>query len=357
MDLIRAEEQVARVVGAAARVDPTGGGTHREVGGRPPEEATVVRAPVGIVAYEAADLTVAVGAGTTVAHLSEVLAAEGQECALDPRDPTATVGGTIASGLSGPRRSRVGPLRDQVLEVRFATADGRLVRGGGPTVKNVTGYDIPRLLVGSLGTIGVLTRVILRCRPRPAAVWWGASHDAPDAVRARCLRPATVLWDGEVTRVQLEGHPTDVETEATEAGLEGAEPFSWPVGEHRGRASVAPGRVVELGRALSTIGGVRWVAEIGVGTVHVATDSETALGAARVHAHDCGGWLLREAGAPGLDGFGVDMPNQAVLARVKAAFDPTGKLAPGRLPLLRSPARQHGEMCPGEVRPGEVRPS
>ena len=351
MDLIHAEEEVARVVGAAERVDPTGGGTHREVGGHPPEEATVVRAPAGIVAYDAADLTVAVGAGTTVAELSDALAVAGQECALDPRDPTATVGGTIASGLSGPRRPRVGPLRDQVLEVRFATADGRLVRGGGPTVKNVTGYDIPRLLVGSLGTIGVLTRVILRCRPLPASVWWGASDDAPDTVGARCLRPATVVWDGAVTLVRLEGHSADVEAEATEAGLEGAEPFSWPTGEHRGRASVAPGRVVELGRALSTIGGVRWVAEIGVGTVHVASDSEAALGQARVRAQDCGGWLLREAGAPGLDGFGVEMANQAVLTRVKAAFDPTGKLAPGRLPFPAPLARGHGEFGRDEVRP------
>jgi len=351
VDLIQAEEEVARLVGAAARVDPTGGGTHREVGGRPPEEATVVRAPAGIVSYDAADLTVAVGAGTTVAELAAVLATAGQECALDPRDPAATVGGTIASGLSGPRRARVGPLRDQILEVRFATADGRLVRGGGPTVKNVTGYDIPRLLVGSLGTIGVLTRLILRCRPRPAAVWWGVSDDAPDAVRARCLRPATVAWDGAVTRVRLEGHPADIETEATGAGLEAAEPLSWPVGEHRGRASVAPGRVVDLGHVLATTEGVRWVAEIGVGTVHVAADSEAALGAARAHARRCGGWLLREAGAPGLDGFGIDLPNEALVARVKVAFDPTGKLAPGRLPLPEPPSRAHGAAPPGEVRP------
>jgi glycolate oxidase FAD binding subunit len=346
VDLIQAEEEVARVVGAASRVDPTGGGTHREVGGLPPEEATVVRAPVGVVTYDAADLTVAVGAGTTVAELTEVLATAGQECALDPRDPTATVGGTIASGLSGPRRPRVGPLRDQVLEVRFATADGRLVRGGGPTVKNVTGYDIPRLLVGSLGTIGVLTRLILRCRPVPASVWWGVSDDAPDAVRARFLRPATVAWDGAVTRVRLEGHPADVETEAAGAGLEAAEPFTWPVGEHRGRASVAPGRVVELARALEAANGVRWVAEIGVGTVHVATDSEAAFGAARADAQRCGGWLLREAGAPGLDGFGIDLPNAALLARVKGAFDPTGKLAPGRLPIPESPSQVRGEVRP-----------
>lgn len=333
MDLIAAEREVARVVGAAARVDPRGTGTHRAVGGVPPVDATVVRAPAGIVTYDAADLTVAVGAGTTVVDLAAVLAEAGQECALDPRDPSATVGGTLAAGLSGPRRARVGPLRDQLLEVRFAMADGRLVRAGGPTVKNVTGYDLPRLLVGSLGTIGVLTRVILRCRPQPAQVWWGASTDDPGEVRARCHRPATVAWDGTSTRVCLEGHPADVDAEARAAGLEASTPVEWPVGEHRGRASVAPDRISELGRALEGVGGVRWVAEVGVGTVHVATDAEGALGAAREHALHLGGWLLREAGAPGLDGFGIDLPNGALQARVRAEFDPTGKLAPGRMPI------------------------
>ena len=113
-----------------------------------------------------------VGAGTTCAELDAVLAERGQECPLDPRDATATVGGVIACGLSGVRRLRHGPLRDQVLEVRFVTADGRLVKAGGPTVKNVTGYDLPRLLVGSFGTLGLLSQVTLRCRPIAKARAW-----------------------------------------------------------------------------------------------------------------------------------------------------------------------------------------
>ncbi len=347
-DLLVAEQAVADAVGRAARVDPRGAGTHREVGGPPPAGATVVRAPSGIVAYDAADLTVTLGAGTTVAELAAILDPEGQECALDPRDPAATVGGTLAAGMSGPRRARVGPLRDQVLEVRFATADGRLVRGGGPTVKNVTGYDLPRLLVGSLGTIGVLTRVILRCRPRPARVWWGASAEDPDALRRRCHRPATVAWDGAITRVRLEGHPDDVEAEARAAGLESAAAVDWPVGEHRGRISVPPGRVVALGRALQALHGVRWLAEAGIGTVHVAADAEGALAAARRQAGAHGGWLLREAGAPGLDGFGVELPSPDLHERLRAQFDPTGKLAPGRLPIAR-PGSNPQAQVDGEI--------
>ena len=104
--------------------------------------AVEVRAPVGVIAYEPADMTITVGAGTSFDTVDGVLAEHGQECALDPRSRAATIGGILACGLSGVRRLRHGPVRDHVLEVRFETGDGRLVKGGGPTVKNVTGYDL-----------------------------------------------------------------------------------------------------------------------------------------------------------------------------------------------------------------------
>jgi len=337
MDLTPAELEVAHAIAAAPAVDPMGSGTHREVGGPPPIAAAPVRAPGGLVAYDPADLTVCVGAGTTVAELGALLADEGQECALDPRDSSATVGGTLASGLSGLRRLRVGPLRDQVLEVRFATGDGRLVRGGGPTVKNVTGYDLPRLMVGSLGTLGVLTRVILRCRSLPARRWWGASSEAPGVVAARCYRASAVVWDGAVTRVLLEGNPDDVDAIATAAGLSDCSAPRLPEGPHRGRASVPAASVESFTSSFATFDGVRWLAEIGVGTVHVAADTEAPLARVRGAAHDARGWMLREAGAPGLDGFGVEPANSTLMARLQAAFDPSGKLAPGRMPATRPP--------------------
>ncbi|MEX2267598.1 MAG: hypothetical protein WEA75_02830, partial [Acidimicrobiia bacterium] len=201
-------------------------------------------------------------------------------------------------------------------------------------VKNVTGYDMPRLLVGSLGTLGVLTRVILRCQPRPPEVRWGRTDEPPDAVRARCFRPSAVLWDGVTTSVLLEGHPDDVEQQRGEAGVEPLEaPPRLPDGEHRGRASVPPAQIGALGRALGALGNVRWLAESGVGTVHIACDEEGGLAAARRVAESTGGWLLREAGAPGLDGFGVGLPNAQLMTRIKHGFDPRGKFAPGRLPF------------------------
>lgn len=339
---LAAEEAVAAAVGAATVVDPVGAGTQREVGG-PVPAGTEVRAPSGIVAYDPAELTVTAGAGTSVEELDAALAAHGQECVLDPRDRRATLGGLLAVGLSGPRRLRYGPLRDRVLEVRFATADGRLVRGGGPTVKNVTGFDMPRLLVGSFGTLGVLTRVILRCQPRPQFRHWYRAPGEPEAVRVACLAPSTITWGPSGTWVLLEGHPDDVAAQAAAADLVAVpdDGPAWPDAPHRGRVSVSPGRLREVEGGLGALDGVTWLAEWGVGTVHVGAATGDGLAAARHVADAAGGWLLREAGAPALDGFGVALPAAEVMARVKTAFDPTGKLAPGRLPVPR-PASARG---------------
>jgi glycolate oxidase FAD binding subunit len=342
VDLIEAEQRVADAVRDARYVDPVGSETHREVGGPPPRDAVAIGAPAGIVSYEPADLTVCAGAGTTVEELDAILAEAGQESALDPRDPKATIGGTLAVGLSGIRRLRVGPVRDQVLEVRFATADGRLVRGGGPTVKNVTGYDLPRLLVGSFGTLGVITRVILRCRPRPACRAWYGTDDGPWAVRARAFRPSTILWDGRSTSVLLEGNPDDVAAEASRGGLTPCNAPLLPEGAHRGRASLPPNEVGAFAAALTTSGGVWWSAEIGIGTVHLAADDPRSLARARDDAARAGGWMLRETGAPDMDGFGVELPNAGLMAKVHAAFDPDGKLAPGRLRFTQPLAEGDG---------------
>jgi len=329
---------------AADAVVPVGARTQWEVG-NPTTGGIEVRAPAGVLAYDPAELTVTAGAGTTVAELDAVLGEAGQECPLDPRSPEATVGGVLAAGLSGQRRLRFGPLRDRVLEVRFVTADGRLVKGGGPTVKNVTGFDLPRLLVGSLGTIGLLVRVTLRCQPRPPSVRWMVTGGDPFDARQRMFRPSCVAWDGTTTHVLLEGHPDDVVAEAAAAGLEadtgrdepGGGP-SWPDGPHRGRISVRPSRLRDLAPALDGVAGLRWLAEVGVGTVHVAAGDPAELVAARDVAAAHGGWLLREGGAPGVDGYGATLPNLGIVERIRTAFDPTGKLSPGRLPGVSTPA-------------------
>ena len=331
-------EEIAAVVAEARAIVPVGAGTHREVGG-PVPFGTPVRVPAGIVAYDPAELTVTVGAGTSVADLRDALGAAGQECPLDPRDEQATVGGLIACGLSGHRRLRYGPMRDAVLEVRLVMADGSLVRGGAPVVKNVTGYDLPRLIVGSLGTLAVIVQATFRCRPLPATSVWATIDAPPEVVRTRAFAPSTLLWDGACTRYLLEGDARDVDVQLAAVGGSVVDPtpgtaLRWPDGPNRGRISIRPGAVAELGRALDGVTGCRWIAEAGVGTVHVAADNTAALAEARTVAHAAGGWLLRESGGgDGFDGFGRPLPDLAIARRLKAAFDPTGKLSPGRLPL------------------------
>ena len=209
----------------------------------------------------------------------------------------------------------------------------RVVKAGGPTVKNVSGFDLPRLLVGSFGTIGVLVQVTLRCQPRAATAEWFSTSADPFAARRALYRPSCIAWDGRTTHVLLEGVAADVDAERSRIGApaeRGAAP-TWPDGRHRGRISVRPSAVRGLADPLDATG-VRWLAEVGVGTVHVATDDERVLARARATAEAAGGWLLREAGAPDLDGFGRTLPNARLAERIRVAFDPTGKCAPGHLP-------------------------
>jgi glycolate oxidase FAD binding subunit len=332
-------ETIAQTVATADSVVVVGAGTHRDIGGPVIVDATEVRAPSGIVSFEPADMTVTVLAGTSVAELDAALSEHGQECPLDPRDDAATVGGVLASGLSGHRRLRLGPVRDRVLEVRFVTGDGNIVRGGGPTVKNVTGYDLPRLLVGSLGTLGVVVQVTLRTLPRPESSSWSVTDLTPDELRARLFKPSCLLWGDHRTHVLLEGHPDDIASEEAAAGLEpvDAPPDAHVELDHRGRASVRPGALTALAHRLDDLD-CQWRAEGGVGTVHISAPVESGLADARVAVEAEGGWLLREAGAPNLDPFGVSWPNATVSERIKDAFDPAGKLNPGRLPFVRSAA-------------------
>jgi glycolate oxidase FAD binding subunit len=326
-------DELAASVRVAGMVVPVGGRTHWEVGGPAPAAGDELRAPAGIVDYDPAELTVTLGAGTTLAELDAVLGTAGQHCPLDARDPTATVGGVLAVGLSGPRRLRYGPLRNRLLEVHFVIADGRRIKGGGRTVKNVSGYDVARLLVGSFGTLGMIVQVTLRCEPRPARSEWLVCATPGAEVAARAFRASSILTDGSQTSVLVEGYDEDVA--ATTAALDavpGSGPPRWPDGPHRGRISVAPSAVDAVGRRLGALD-LAWIGEAGVGTVHVAADTEAMLAEARAIAHEHDGWLLREAGAPGLDGFGMPFPNVEVMQRVKAALDPEGRMNPGRLPI------------------------
>ncbi len=152
-------------------VAPVGGRTQLAIGNPPDRLDGIVSTQrlSGIVDYPAGDLTITVRAGTTAAEIAETVEAEGQWSPLDALSGDSTVGGLLAVGQSGPWRPGLGALRDQVLETRVVHPDGRVTRSGARVVKNVTGYDLNKLFIGSLGTLGVLTEVCLRLRPRPEA--------------------------------------------------------------------------------------------------------------------------------------------------------------------------------------------
>jgi FAD/FMN-containing dehydrogenase len=282
-------------------VTAVGGRTQWGVGGRVDGRAREVRAPTGIVAVEAADMTVRVRAGTTVCEVDAALAEVGQTVAL-PSWTDATVGGVLAVGHSGLRRLGWGPVRDVLLEARVVSADGRVVKAGGPTVKNVSGYDLCRLLVGSLGTLALTAEVVLRTRPVPAAERWLAGDADPFALVERLYRPAAVLWDGTTTWVLLDGHPDDVAAQVALARLPEVEGRPELPGPHRW--SLRPSELPAL--ATSDLGTGRFVAEVGVGVVHAE----------------------RPPRPRPIDEHVVELHR-----RIKGVFDPAGRLNPGRDPL------------------------
>ncbi len=129
---------------------------------------------VGIVSYEPTELVVTVQAGTRLSELEALLAEQGQYLPFEPPhfsddEHQATVGGMVAAGLSGPARASVGAVRDYVLGAQILNGRGELLTFGGTVMKNVAGYDVSRLLVGSLGVLGVITQVSLKVLPKPSA--------------------------------------------------------------------------------------------------------------------------------------------------------------------------------------------
>src|SRR5262249_5674473 len=121
-----------------------------------------------IVEHAWADLTVTVEAGCTIHGLQESLALQGQRLALDALWPgPATVGGVLSTNDSGALRPRFGAVRDLIIGVTLALPDGTLAKSGGKVVKNVAGYDLPKLATGALGTLGVITRAVFRLHPLP----------------------------------------------------------------------------------------------------------------------------------------------------------------------------------------------
>jgi glycolate oxidase FAD binding subunit len=190
-----------------------GGGSKDFYGGPLSGELLETCGHAGIVNYEPTELVVTARAGTSLAELESALAARRQFLACEPpRFGAATVGGAVAAGLSGPRRAAVGSLRDFVLGVKLMDGEGRVHRFGGEVMKNVAGFDVSRLLAGSLGTLGLILEVSLKVLPLPlgdASLRFDLPQDkALEALNRWAGRPLPLVasaWEDGVLSIRLSG--------------------------------------------------------------------------------------------------------------------------------------------------------
>lgn len=290
-------------VGDSDPIEIVGARTRSTIGGEVEADIRQVEAPSGVVDHRPEEMLVTVRAGTEVHELHDLLRGAGQSTALPERG--GTVGGAVAVAENHLERLGRGSLRDSVLQVRFVTAAGRLVAGGGPVVKNVSGFNVPKLLTGSLGTLGVIAEVVLRTNPIPAVRQWVEVVGAdPRSIQQTLLRPGCILWNGTTAWVLLRGHADDVGAERAALGdlpdrpsvVETDGPPSLP--EHRWALSPA----AALDPHAHGVTG-EFVSSVGVGTT----------------------WSASPPPARRVD------PGAAVVSRrMKDLFDPTGRINPGR---------------------------
>ncbi len=187
-------EAVRDAAGRPTPVYPIGGGTAMSYGRRPAEPGLGLSTAAlnRIIDHAADDMTITLEAGVTVAQLAEQLAGRRQRLPIDvPLSSRATIGGVVATNTSGPRRFAHGTLRDYVIGIRAVDGEGNAFGGGGRVVKNAAGYDLCKMLIGSLGTLGIVTQVTLMVRPVPETTALVAC-DVPELAAAERLLAALI---------------------------------------------------------------------------------------------------------------------------------------------------------------------
>jgi glycolate dehydrogenase FAD-binding subunit len=359
------------------RVSPVGGATHFEIG-HSLEKIDVALSLGGlsaVAAYEPDDLTISVQAGMTATALEDLLAQHGRTLFLDVAEADrATIGGMVAIGHSGPRRFAYGSLRDRLIGARAVLADGTIVKTGGMVVKNVAGYDLTKLLHGSLGSIAVITQLNFKLAALPAAQSV-LEYRLPDATGAASVLEAMLATrlpyaalvaasDGSL-RAGCEGHPADVarlqaefEDAARRAGgtkiseVSGARESSGAWCEFLRSQIAAHSVTFRIGSLPSAVGATAlgaqafaseagfeasWSADAGCGAVdlHVdagdRSDALVKLERALIGAH----LSVRVMRCPprlraGLAVFGRAPQGLALMRALKMQFDPNGVLNVGR---------------------------
>jgi len=375
--------QVLRVANAAGlSVIPRGGGT--KLGwGNPPRRADLILSTVrldGVLEHAWGDMTATVQAGCTVEHFQGILAEHRQRLALDALWlERATIGGILATNDSGALRVRFGALRDLIIGITLALPDGTLAKSGGKVVKNVAGYDLPKLATGSLGTLGVITEAVFRLYPLPRDVrsvsLTAASADTLCQI-VLGVQDSRLAFTGLQLRAQSEGPPQlDVRFEGTTAGIQAQvnqllqltkyatqvdippnAPDIWKAREALwagiepaliGKFSVLPSQLSSLCGLVARVAqplGFTWkLAGQGVGVGFLRLEAHggkneaalvSAVGSLRSELEQLGGTLVVLYCPPamkvGLDVWGSAGDAQPLMLRVKEQLDPAGTLNPGR---------------------------
>jgi glycolate oxidase FAD binding subunit len=340
-----------RIREAAARGAPLrlrGGGSKDFYGNAPRGEVLDTRTHAGIVSYEATELVVTARCGTPLAELEKALAEHRQFLPFEPPHfgSGATLGGCLASGLSGPRRVAAGALRDYVLGVKIMDGQARELTFGGQVMKNVAGYDVTRLMAGAMGTLGVILEASLKVLPWPPAeltLWQEAPQaQALEHMNAWAGQPlpvsATAWLDDELV-VRLSGAETAVRAAARRIGgealpVDAAQSFWRDLREHADPFFAGPEAlwrvavptvtaVLELpGRQLlEWRGGLRWL------------KSDAPAGRVREAASRAGGHatLFRATEKPVNAFDALDAVNLRLHRELKKTFDPAGIFNPGRM--------------------------
>ncbi len=341
----QARVRAAAQAGTALRLH--GSGSKDFYGESPQGEALDTRAYRGIVAYEPTELVITARCGTPLSEVESAMRGQGQMLAFEPPHfgPGATIGGCVAAGLSGPRRPYAGSVRDIVLGTRVIDGAGEDLRFGGQVMKNVAGFDVSRLLTGSLGTLALITEVSLKCLPLPKAEATRA-FELDQAVAIRRInewagQPLPIsgsAWASGRLWVRFSGAAAAVAAAVGRLGGEAVadEGELWTSLREQThgffaapgalwRVSVAPTAPVDLpgGAPLLEWGGaLRWL--------HAEPDAADAI---RSWARRHGGHATLFRGGDGR--VGVFQPLAPAIAalhrRLKQALDPQGIFNPGRM--------------------------
>jgi glycolate oxidase FAD binding subunit len=323
-------------------VIPRGGGTKLDWG-NPPRKADVLLSMARqnrVIEHAWADLTATVEAGCTIAELQRTLAEHGQRLAVDPLWPErATVGGILATNDSGSLRLGYGALRDLIIGITLVLADGTIAKSGGKVVKNVAGYDLPKLATGAFGTLGVITRAVFRLHPLPrnartlsiAVTDAGEMQRAILAILGAQLAPAAIQVTEDGIDILLEGTLDGIaaqESAIKEFGLvrEGS-PTVWKAREELSgdglivKFTALPSRISAASASFS-----RFVVQAtGIGYARFEGD----LQALRTTMERDGGSLVI-LGRSKFDAWGSPGDAFPLMRKVKEQFDPKGTLNPGR---------------------------